>query len=128
MKIKILIAACSIVTIGTSAQTPVSFQMIATEKPSVCVDTKNGKHIIIRDGKIVTTEITLESGARVTSKGKVIWKDESSSMLRKGECISEQGTTFSPRQGSVNLNKPIRKPELDVVVNNYRGSFGKPNH
>jgi hypothetical protein len=58
-------------------------------KTKDCVIMKDGKMMVIRDGKTTTMdkEMTLSDGTRVMSDGKVMMKDGSTKILRDGESI-----------------------------------------
>jgi|SRR5882757_172634 len=56
-----------------------------------CAKLKDGKKTIMHEGTAITSEVTLNNGARIQLDGTIIKSDGSTTMLQEGECISKDG-------------------------------------
>ncbi len=83
---------------------------LKSEVPTVkgskfCVSVNNGSTVVMSDGKPMSTATTLEDGAQLTSDGKVLWKDNSTTQLKEGYCIDQGGTLYVNNKSARNDNQ-----------------------
>lgn len=62
-----------------------------SEDHTFCAKMVDGKLIVLFDGNILTSEITLDNGTRVKTDGTVVSKDGGRLVLKEGECIEQNG-------------------------------------
>src|SRR5689334_8074378 len=62
-----------------------------TWKYKYCATTKNGKVVVMNEGKEMTAEATLDNGIKITPDATVINKDGSKRALTSGECVDNNG-------------------------------------
>ena len=58
-----------------------------------CGKLRDGKIVVMQDGNVITSDVTLTDGTIVKPDGSVIMKDGSKMMLNDGECINKDGST-----------------------------------
>lgn len=56
-----------------------------------CAKIKDGKKVIMHDGYVLTSEVTLANGTKIQIDGTIIKKDGTKGTLKEGECISKEG-------------------------------------
>jgi hypothetical protein len=56
-----------------------------------CAKMRDGKMVIMYEGKTVTADVTLANGTLIKTDGTIIRQDGTSVMLKEGECIDRDG-------------------------------------
>lgn len=66
--------------------------------PEGCVYFMHGKALMVKDGSAsdLKTDVSFSNGARITSEGKMTFKDGSTTTLREGQCVRMDGSFFTP--------------------------------
>ena|SRR5437763_750068 len=61
-------------------------------KNKYCASMKDGKLTMMNEDKVMTADVTLENGTKVTADGYLVKKDGTRKAVKSGECISNDGT------------------------------------
>jgi hypothetical protein len=77
-----------------------SFNTIAggntKENPTkYCSEMKDGKLVVMHEGKVITADVTLADGTMVKMDATIVKKDGSKSMLKEGQCIDKNGVVMN---------------------------------
>jgi len=56
-----------------------------------CAETKNGKTVIMHEGKQMTSDVTLSNGTMIKTDGTIIHKNGTRTMLKSGDCVDNNG-------------------------------------
>ena len=56
-----------------------------------CAKLKDGKLMVMHEGKAIVAEVTLANGTKIQSDGTIVKKDGSVVILKEGECIDHEG-------------------------------------
>lgn len=86
MKKFILAAAVMMVSLGAFAGND-------EHGDKYCGKLRDGKIVVMHDGDVITSDVTLTDGSIVKPDGSVVMKDGSKMMLNDGECINKDGST-----------------------------------
>jgi hypothetical protein len=63
-----------------------------------CAAMRDGVMVLMKDGMVVTSDVTLKDSTKVTTNCIVIRKDGSKINLKDGECITGDGTGKSEKK------------------------------
>lgn len=85
MKIIIILIIALIFSINVVADNP------NNHPDTYCAKIKDGKKVIMHDGYILISEVTLSNGTKIQTDGTIIKKDGTKATLKEGECISKEG-------------------------------------
>jgi hypothetical protein len=93
----VLMAVCFINLIATAGP---------EEHPNkYCAKMKDGKVEVMHMGMAITAEAKLSNGSSIQPDGTIMKSDGSKSMLRAGQCLSEEGKVEMENQKSGNKSK-----------------------
>lgn len=56
-----------------------------------CAKTKDGKVIVMHEGKTVTSTVTLTNGVQIMTDGTIVKKDGTKTMIKEGQCADANG-------------------------------------
>src|SRR5437016_5965600 len=87
MKTLIALMVCWYCAVGLYAQAPKSnawAQEPVNKKAMYCAALLDGKMVMRFDGKVLTADVTLPNGTKITTDGTII-------TLRNGECVDKNG-------------------------------------
>jgi len=56
-----------------------------------CTEMKDGKIVVMHEGKELVSAVTLSNGTTITTDGYVLKKDGSKMMLQESECVDVDG-------------------------------------
>jgi hypothetical protein len=85
MKTIIVVMLASILSVYAITDTV----LIHPEK--YCAKMKDGKKVVMHEGKPITKEVVLTNGTRILVNGTIIRSDNTKDTLKVGECISKDG-------------------------------------
>jgi hypothetical protein len=64
-----------------------SFWRTSRETEKYCAEMRDGVMVLLKDGMVVTSDVTLNDSTKITTNCVVIKKDGSNTNLKDGECI-----------------------------------------
>jgi hypothetical protein len=102
MKKTIVIACLIFVSFGLKAQD--EKKMVETKQDSIyCLSIKDGLSVLTSgSGRVITSEINLSNGGRLSPKGVLTKKDGKQIIMKDGDCTNTLG---EPMQGNAALKK-----------------------
>jgi hypothetical protein len=89
MKKLILIFATAALSLGSFAGNP--YDKNPKDPSKFCAEFKDGVLKVIRDGKEMTEDVTLENGTKIHTDATVQKKDGTVTVLKPGECVDVNG-------------------------------------
>lgn len=91
-KLIVLIITC-IFTSGVFAQDYQNDKMQNQNQntPAYCAMLKDGKMILMADGKQMNGDVKLNNGTKITPDAVVVKKDGTQTVLKNGECVDKDG-------------------------------------
>ena len=95
MKKLLIIIAFTVSALVTQAQIADSINWQRIDENMYCFSGDNGNWFVTHNGESNTGDVLLKSGAVISSKGKITWKDHSQSQLSIGYCVGENGAIYS---------------------------------
>ena len=111
MKKFLFISGCLVASLASQAQVADSIKWQKVSGNMYCVSSETGKTLITHDGKIISGEVQLTSGAVLTATGNITWNDKSQTKLHVGYCVDENGTLYAP------VKTPEQKKKATAIAN-----------
>jgi hypothetical protein len=65
--------------------------------PKYCAMMKDGKMSLSKDGKMVSSDVSLQNGVKLTHDGTLVKRDGTRRMLKNGECVDFMGNISDAR-------------------------------
>lgn len=56
-----------------------------------CAEIRDGRLVVVFQGSVLTSNITLDNGAQIKTDGTIIKEDGTTTVLKQGECIGKDG-------------------------------------
>lgn len=104
MKTLIVTIAAALISLNAAAYNP------GKDPDNYCVKSKNGKTIVMHNGRELTETAKLKDGTRVKPNGTIVFTSGKRVKLEKGECVDENNLGhFADRKGE--MEKKVDKTE-----------------
>lgn len=86
-----VLTASGLYAYDTVSRTAGTEKMILVEPGQYCAQMRDGKMIVLFEGKEITGDVFLKNGSTIKPDGTVISKDGVRFSLKEGQCIDQNG-------------------------------------
>ncbi|MCB9447216.1 MAG: hypothetical protein H6585_02590 [Flavobacteriales bacterium] len=128
MKKLLGLIAGSMLVFNLSAQVASKVAPASSEKESICAEKKDGKLVVMHNGKELTKNYTTSAGVVIKTDGNIIRKDGTKSMLKEGECVNAEGKIASMTPTDKNMSKAKPDPAKDKKKTPTQKPSGTPEN
>ena len=69
-----------------------------TATGNYCLLVKGDNEALMKDGKVVTTDIKLKSGDQLSPNGRIMKMDGTEIKLKEGDCVTDEGVVIRKKR------------------------------
>jgi hypothetical protein len=105
MKKIILVIAVTIFACSAKAQdSPDNTMLRNSPVVKYCAIEKDGKIMMLQNSKELMVDVTLENKTIIKTDGTILKPDGTKQVLKKGECVDNNGTLINPKGNDKNAS------------------------